>query len=256
MRNWTLILALVAIVAAGCASEEEVTPFKTQLIKEIVDPSCYKDRFTYENGQLSTYSRFFGDREDVSSKFSYSGEKLIRVERIMDGGLKSLYEIEYNENGQRSRELLTMTQNGATTYIRTGVFTYENGEPKSLQYTFDREEIKGKEMEFTWDNGNLIRIDHYMEVNGERGLALTKNYEYDGKMNFANQDMAFIYAIFPGDETIASRNNVVASRDVFPNSEVHTGGEFSFTYNDNRYPVGYTYNVAGQAFAPVSISYY
>ncbi len=253
MRIQIFTLGLIFLNLIACDSDT-ISPTRL-LVKEIEDPTYYKDNFTYQDGQLSTFKRFFGNREETSITFLYSDNKLVKIENKRDQGLESLIELEYNDNGQRIKEKLTMVYNGDTTYIRTGIFTHVSGKLKSLKYSYNKSDYSTEEREFQWDKGNLTRIDFYHYFNGTRFPSISRLYEYDNKLNYSNQDLAFIYTVGTGDETKASKNNLVTMQEI-SDTEIYQGGRYSFSYNNIGYPIEYIYQSGGQEFTPIQIRYY
>jgi hypothetical protein len=253
MRITKLTLWILIIILTACDSEV-ISP-SLLLVKEIEDPTSYTDHFTYQDRQLLTFKTIFGSREETSIKFIYSDNKLIRIENVRDQGLESNIELTYNEKGQRDKETLTMVHNGVTTYIRTGMFTYNNEELKSVIYTYNKPDYSMEEREFHWSKGNLTKIDFYYYFNGQRFPSITRLYTYDSQLNYSNQDIAFIYTVGTGDETKFSKNNLVSMQEI-SGTDIYQGGQYSFTYNENGYPVKYVYKLGGQEFAPIQIRYY
>jgi len=253
MRIAKYSFGILILTLTACDSEM-VSPLR-QLVKEIEDQTCYTDHFTYQDGGLSTFKRVFGSREETSINFIYSDNKLIRIETVRDQGLESTIELLYNEKGQRSQETLTMVYNGETTYIRTGTFTYINDQLKSIKYTYNKPDYSTEEREFHWSKDNLIRIDFYYYFNEQRFPSISRLYTYDNKLNYSNQDIAFIYTVGTGDETKFSKNNLVSMQEII-DTEIYQGGQYSFTYNDSGYPVKYVYKSGGQEFTTIQIRYY
>lgn len=253
MRTIIFPLGLILLMLLACNSET-ISPIRL-LVKEIGDPTYYMESFTYQEGQLFTFKRLCGNNEGTSIKFLYSDNRLIKIENRRDQELESFIELEYNANGQRSQEKLTMIYNGDTTYIRTGTFTYSNGKLKSLKYNYNKPDYSTEEREFQWDKGNLIRIDFYYYANDMRFSSISRLYEYDNKLNYSNQDIGFIYTIGTGDETMASKNNLVTMQQIL-DTDVSQGGQYSFKYDSNGYPISYIYRDGEQQSTPRQFRYY
>ncbi|WP_162417372.1 hypothetical protein [Cyclobacterium roseum] len=246
------ILVLFSAVLFSCENEE--IPSNTLFVKEISDPTFYKDLFEYENGYLVKFNRLFGERIETTTQFQYSGHQLSRVEIKRDQGLEQIIELSYGENGLRKEEKATTKQNGDITEIRVGLFSYEDGMIKSIKYSYEGVDHKATETVFEWINGNITQMDFYL-IDGEYTyLTSSRTMTYDDKRNFSNQDIGFIYRVMSGEETIVSKNNVIEEFEDVGDLIINRG-RYNFTYNNEGYPIGYIQTVGSQEYNPVQINY-
>lgn len=237
------------------ACDSDIISPNRLLVKEIENPISYKDYFTYQDGLLINYQRFFGELEETKIKFYYSDRKLIKLEKIREHGVENYFELTYNDKGQRHQEILTTVYNGEVTYVRTSTFSYVNDELASVKLSYDKPDYTLQEREFHWSKGNLVRIDFFYYDNNTRYPTISRLYNYDNKVNYANQDIAFVYILGDGDETQISRSNLVSMNEI-SGTTVYEGGQHSFTYNINGYPIESVYKAGGQEFTPIQIRYY
>lgn len=246
------ILVLFSAVLFSCENEE--IPSNTLFVKEISDPTFYKDLLEYENGYLVKFNRLFGERIETTTQFQYSGHQLSRVEIKRDQGLEQIIELSYGENGFRKEEKATTKQNGDITEIRVGLFSYKDGMIKSIKYSYKGVDNKVTETVFEWINGNITQMDFYL-IDGEYTyLTSSRTMTYDDKRNFSNQDIAFIYRVMSGEETIVSKNNVIEEFEDVGDLIINRG-RYNFTYNNEGYPIGYIQTVGSQEYNPVQINY-
>ena len=216
---------LVTFFACGT---EKLSPSKL-FVKEMGDPTYYKDVFDYNDGHLISFKRFFGTREETNTQFYYLNNLLVKVEVKKDQGLEFTVELKNGENALRKEEKLTMIYNGDTTYIRTGNFIYVGNALKSITYSYnDPANYPTSEIDFGWADGNITRIDNYSYDSFGRRYNGYSTYVYDNKLNYSNQDIAFIYTVGTGDETKVSKNN-------------QGGSDYKYLYNDKGYPIEYTH---------------
>lgn len=246
------ILVLFSAVLFSCENEE--IPSNTLFVKEISDPTFYKDLFEYENGYLVKFNRLFGERIETTTQFQYSGHQLSRVEIKRDQGLEQIIELSYGENGFRKEEKATTKQNGDITEIRVGLFSYKDGMIKSIKYSYEGVDHKATETVFEWINGNITQMDFYL-IDGEYTyLTSSRTMTYDDKRSFSNQDIGFIYRVMSGEETIVSKNNVIEEFEDVGDLIINRG-RYNFTYNNEGYPIGYIQTVGSQEYNPVQINY-
>ncbi len=247
-----IILGLITVTLLSCGTVD-ISPMRL-FVKEIEDPTCYKDLFEYGGGHLITFKRFFGEREETTTQFHYLDKQLVKIEIKRDQGLEHTIELTYGENGLRQEEKLTTIYSGEITYIKTGTFSYKNGVLKSVIYSYNDPNYLSAETEFQWSNGNITKMDFYFFDSYGRHHTGNRIYTYDNKINYSNQDTAFIYTVGTGDETKISKNNLIATIENFGN-ESFQGGQYSFTYNVSGYPTGYRYEINNQKYNPIQIKY-
>lgn len=248
---------LLTIVFVSCGTED-VSPTRL-LIKEIEDPTLYRDIYDYENGQLISFKRYFGEREETNTQFHYLENRLIKIEVKRDQGFEQIIELTYGENGLRKEEKLTTIYNEVITYTRTGTFSYEDGLLKSIKYTLNDPNLIDpdylpRETQLEWQNGNITKMVYYLFDGEYTYLTSTKTMTYDNKRNYSNQDIAFIYTSGVGLETVISKNNVTSTTEFFGDITIDRGS-YKFTYNKSGYPNGYIYKVDTQEYNPIQITY-
>jgi hypothetical protein len=249
MNARNLILGIIISTFLGCETEQ-VEPARL-FVKEMGDPTYYKDAFEYENNHLVSFKRFFGSREETNTQFVYLNNQLVKVNVKRDQGLEYTIELVNGENGLRSEEKLTMISNGDTTYIRLGKFVYDKKVLKSIKYTYpynDPADYASTELDFEWTDGNITRINRYFYDNtGERHDNGYNIFVYDDKINYSNRDVAFVYTIPTPDETILSKNNLIT----YGNETDIKTESYVYTYNDTGYPIQYLF----KGYGPVIIRY-
>lgn len=234
-----LIGVALGIIFLGCESKD-ITPSK-MFIKEIIDPSCSKAEFQYENGRLISYKVYFGERLAASMKFTYQGENLKFIDSESDNGLSSTIELFFGDNGLREKEIGTYRVDSGNINVTTINFFYdENGSLKSKYYLFSDSTHLPKEIEFIWANGNIIKKNYFYFDNYGKHFISSDEFSFDNKVNYTNNDMAFVY-IDTFQETILSKNNQIS-------------GQNTFEYNKNGYPIGYKYTIGNKDF-PVYMNY-
>ncbi len=248
-----VILGLL-VVSAICCSTEDITPARL-FIKELEDPSCYKDQFDYKDGHLVEFRRIFGQQVETMTQFHYLGDQLIKVHIKREQGLEHVIELTYAENGLRLEEKATTIQQGDTTSIGKRKFTYQEGLLKSIMRSVDDPNFRPTETVFHWSDGNIIQTDFYCFLEGERRFNGNRMFTYDHGLNYSNQDIAFLYTEGIGAEIKLSRNNLVT---MLENTDVETyqGGYYTFTYTKSGYPTGYVYKVGEVEFTPIQIRYW
>ena len=254
-----VIVGLMVVIIFGCETNE-ITMNKMYL-KEIVDPTCYKDQFEYEGGQLISFKRLFGERVSTITKYKYQNNLLIQIESESENGQDYLIDIEYNSNGQRVREVNTFTHFKNFThepYKITSIsnFNYNDaGQLVTKHSTFsDSEYSFPTETEFEWSKGNIVKVNFaYFDDLGEH-VTGSKSFFYDDKRNYSNQDLAFVYVTLAGQETVLSKNNLLKTTEIFFDQTIDRGS-YEFSYNSNGYPIDYRYKVDNQQYNPVQIKY-
>lgn len=254
-----VILGLCVVMIFGCETNE--ISIRKMYIKEIVDPTCYKDQFEFENGQLISFKRFFGDRISTITKFKYQNDLLIQIESESDNGQDYIIDIEYNSNGQRAREMMTFTHFKNFTlepYKITSIsnFNYnEAGQLVTKSSTFsDSTYSFPTETEFEWSKGNIVKMNFaYFDDLGKH-VTGNKSFLYDDKRNYSNQDLAFVYITLAEQETALSKNNLVKTTEIFFGQTIDRGS-YEFSYNSNGYPMSYRYKVDNQQYNPIQINY-
>lgn len=247
-----LVLGLFILI--GCETSEIAS--NRLLVKEIVAPS-YIDTFRYnDNGRLVEFERILCGKLDVSIVFQYSNNKLVKVDKQLTHGITSTIELTYNDNNLRQEEKLTTKVNGETTYKRIGNFKYENGLLKSISYTsIYSDNTSLTETEFEWSNNNISKMEFYVINNSNKNYIGNRRFTYDNKINYSNQDIAFIYTVGDGDETKVSKSNLLTQQETFGDNQSYQGEQYSFSYNVNGYPIEYTYSLGTQVFSSVQIKY-
>lgn len=252
-----ILLGLIVSILFSCGTND-ISPNRL-LIKEIIDPTCYKDVFEYENDRLVGFKRFFGERVGTNTTFHYLDNQLVKVEAKGDQGFEQIIELTYGEDGLRKEEKITTIYQGEVTYVKNGTFSYDNDKLKSIKYTFNDPNFMDPnylptETLLEWKNGNLIKMTYYLFDGEYTYLTSTRTMTYDNKRNYANQDIAFIYTLGQGSETSISKNNVTSTTELFGGLTIDRGS-YKFTYNQNGYPDSYIYKVESQEFYPIQISY-
>jgi hypothetical protein len=248
-----VILGLLVVSGISC-NTEDITPARL-FVREIEDPSCYKDQFDYKDGHLVEFRRLFGQQIETITQFYYLGDQLIKVHIKREQGLEHVIELTYAENGLRLEEKATTIQQGDTTSIGKRKFTYQQGLLKSIMRSVNDSNFRPMETVFHWSDGNIIQTDLYYFLEGERRFNGNRMFTYDHGVNYSNQDMAFLYTEGIGAEIKMSRNNLVTMQE---NTGVNTyqGGYYTFTYNKSGYPMGYVYKVGEVEFTPIKILYW
>lgn len=248
-----VIIGLIIVTGISC-STEDITPARL-LIKELEDPSCYKDQFDYKDGHLVEFRRLFGQQVGTITQFHYLGDQLVKIHINNEQGIEHIVELTYAENGSRLEEKVTTLQQGDTTSIGIRKFTYQNGLLKSIMYLTSDENYKPMETVFHWNDGNIIQTDFYYFFQNERRFSGNRIFTYDHGVNYSNQDIAFLYTEGIGAEIKMSRNNLVTMQENI-GDETYLGGYYTFTYNKNGYPTGYIYKTGEVEFTPIQIRYW
>jgi hypothetical protein len=254
-----VILGLIIIISIGCETNE--ISINKMYLKEIIDPTCYKDQFEYEGGQLISFKRIFGEKVSTITKFKYQNNLLIQIESESENGRDYLIDIEYNSNGQRIRETNTFTHFKNFThepYKITSIsnFNYDaSGQLITKYSTFsDSEYSFPTKTEFEWNKGNLVKMNFsYFNDLGEHSTG-SKSFFYDDKRNYSNQDLALVYVTLVGQETVLSKNNLIKTTEIFFNQTIDRGS-YEFSYNSNGYPIDYKYKVDNQQISSIQIKY-
>ncbi len=254
-----VILGLTVVVIFGCETNE--VSVDRMYLKEIVDPTCSKDQFEYEGGQLISFTRLFGDRVSTVTKFKYQNNLLVQIESECENGQDYLIDIEYNSKGQRLIEKLIFTHFKNFTlepYKITSVtnFNYNDaGQLVTKNSTFsDSTYSFPTETEFEWSKGNIVKANFAYFDNLGKHTTGGKSFFYDDKRNYSNQELAFLYITLAGQETVLSRNNLIKTTEIFFDQTIDRGS-YEFSYNSNGYPIGYRYTVDSQQYNPIQIKY-
>ncbi len=157
MNYRKVILGLLVVTGISC-STEDITPSRL-FIKELEDPSCYKNQFDYKDGRLIEFRTIFGQQQvGTLTQFYYQGDQLVKVHIKKEPGIEHLIELSYGANGLRSEEKVTSIQQGDTLPIKTGKFNYEDGLLKSISYSVDDPAYVPTETVFHWRDENIIQI--------------------------------------------------------------------------------------------------
>jgi hypothetical protein len=236
--KYIFIGLFIAVIAIGCESNE-VTPDKMYL-KGIIDPNAYKDQFEYQNGQLTTMKRLFGERVETLTTFTYQNGQLKTIETTRDNGLSHSIELEYNDNNLRVRQVTTTRLDNQIDNVMTVEFFYDNKQNlKSKKYSYTNTFLPS-EIEFEWSNGNIVKRSYsYFDSNGKHFIS-SENLLFDNKRNYTNQDIAFSYT-GRQDEAILSKNNLISALN-------------TFVYNKIGYPIGFKYTIDNTDY-PVQMNY-
>jgi hypothetical protein len=251
MKN--MLLVFFAAVLFSCGREDAI-PGRL-FVKEIIDPTLYKDVFTYEDGRLIEFNRFLGDRVETNSQFHYLNNQLLKVEIKRGQTIAYTVELTYDKNGFRQDEKLTTLYDGQITNIQTSIFTHQDGILKSILNTNSDPNYAPMEAVYEWSNGNIIKIDYYyIDIAGPH-FSASRTITYDTKKNYSNQDIAFIYRTLYESETTLSKNNALTNILTL-DEQVIDQGSHTFLYNSSGYPKEYTYKIYGQEFNPIEINYY
>ncbi len=248
-----VILGLLFVTGISC-STEDITPARL-FIKELEDPSCYKDQFDYKDGHLVEFRRLFGQQVETITKFYYQADQLMKVHIKREQGIEHVIELNYGANGLRSEEKVTSINLGDTTNIKTGIFNYEDGLLISINYSADDPAYVPTETVFHWRDENIIQTDFYIYFEHGKHYGGNRKFTYDHGLNYSNQEIAFIYTVGPGEETKVSKNNIVTQQTKF-GEEIFQGGVYTFTYNKSGYPIGYVHKTGEVKFTPIQISYW
>lgn len=248
-----VILGLLVVSAISC-STEDIAPSRL-FVREIEDPSCYKDQFNYNDGRLVEFRRLFGQEVGTITKFYYQGDQLVKIHINNAQGIEHIVALTYAENGLRLLEKVTTIQQGDTTSIGIRKFTYQDGLLKSILRSVDDPNFRPMETVFHWSDGNIIQTDLYYFLDGERQVSGNRIYTYDHGVNYSNQDIAFLYTEGIGAEIKMSRNNLVTMQENV-GAETYQGGYYTFTYTKSGYPTGYVYKTGEVAFTPIQIRYW
>jgi len=246
-------LAAVAIALVGCDAEE---PLPEKLfVKEIYDPTCFKNEFAYTEGRLVQYRTKFGDRVAGVIDFYYEGSLLKRIESTSDNGQAYLISLEYDDRGRRSKEAVTWTQFDQITYTSMTDFTYDDDGNLIKKYSTYSDSTYSfpTETSFQWDNGNLVGMKRTVLTGYGPWLVNSWTLVYDNNRNYTNQNMAFVYTSVRGsdfNETLLSKNNLVVQLD---GSFEEWSNEYS--YNESGYPISYVLETGGQMYNPRFINY-
>jgi len=233
----------------------EISPDR-MLIKEFTDPKCFKHRFEYENGQLSSFQELFGERLSTQTFFYYQDNLLTRVESTCDNGINTFIEIEYDKSGRRISQTSEVTKDGEITGSTITHFTYDTQGNLHLSQTiypvnpnlmFPTEKI------YEWKNGNLVKLtDYYINDSGKHFSGYTF-IEYDRKKNYTNQELAFMFTRGLGLETVLSKNNVTSS--IYEFGQVVSTQNYKLTYSKHGYPTSQVRILNNQVYPIIQISY-
>jgi hypothetical protein len=218
---------LLSIMMLGC-EDNDIDPTKMN-VKEIIDPSCYKEEFEYDAGRLVSYRRIFGERIATVTKLTYEGAQLRLIQsNSSDNGQSHTIELIYGDNGLRKKEIGTYSQDGEIKGVSTIDFFYDEDQKlKSKRISFTNPNISPSETEFEWANGNIIRKNYFYFDNRGKHYTSSEELQFDDKVNYTNSDLAFIY-LRSSEEATLSKNNTIS-------------GGHSFIYNKNGYPTEYKY---------------
>lgn len=247
-----ILSGLIVSILFSCGTED--TSPDMLLVREIIDPTCYKDVFGYENDRLVVFKRYLADRISTHTTFQYQGNQLVKIEVKRDQGLEQIIELTYGEDGLRKEEKSTTIYQGKVTYVKNGTFHYDKGVLISIKYTSNDPNYFPTETCLKWQNGNLVKMTYYFFDEDYTYLASEKTVTYDNKKNYSNQDIAFIYILGRESETSLSKNNVTSTTEFFGGTTIDRGS-YTFTYNKNGYPDGYVYNVDSQKYGPMQLRY-
>lgn len=77
-----VILGLLLVMAISC-NTEDIAPARL-FVREIEDPSCYKDQFDYKDGNLVEFRRLFGQQVGTITQFYYLDNQLVKFISIMN----------------------------------------------------------------------------------------------------------------------------------------------------------------------------
>lgn len=248
-----VILGLLFVAVFSC-STEDITPARL-FIKELEDPSCYKDQFDYKDGHLVEFRRLFGQQVGTITQFYYLDDQLVKIHINNEQGMDHIIDLTYAENGLRLEEKVTTLQQGDTTSIGIRKFTYQDGLLKSIMHSVDDPNHRPTETVFHWSDGNIIQTDLYYFLEGERRFNGNRIFTYDHGVSYSNQDIAFLYTEGIGAEIKLSRNNLVTMQENI-GDETYQGGYYTFTYTKSGYPTGYVYKMGEVEFTPIEIRYW
>lgn len=251
MKYILFILFTVLFISCG---REDATPDRL-FVKEIVDPSLYRDVFKYEDGRLIEFNRFLGDRVETNSQFHYSNNQLIKVDIKRGQTIAYTVELTYDKNGFRQDEKLTTLNDGQITNIQTSIFTHQDGILKAILNTNSDTNYSPIETRYEWNNGNITKMDYYYVDSAGPHFYGSRAVTYDTRKNYSNQDIAFIYRTLYESETTLSKNNALTNILSLDDLVIDQGSH-SFMYNSSGYPKEYTYKIYGQEFNPIEINYY
>ena len=249
---------LTLTLMLGCEGND-IGP-NLRYLKEIVDPACFKNQFEYENGHLISFKLIFGERVETVTKFKYENNLLKQVESESDQGPDYFVELEYNSDGQRTREKVTFTYYKPFTLepydiIKVSDFTYDDyGNLRTKKSEFSDSTWLPSETEFEWSQGNLVRMNFvYHDELGKHSNG-SRTFTYDNKRNYTNQDLAFFYVGLAELETVFSKNNSVKAMVISPGQH-YEWYSYEFSYDRTGYPVSNKRKTGSQVYSVLGMSY-
>ena len=242
MKNMLLSFFLVAIIS-GCNSNV-TQPIdysnKNLLLKTYssVDANHYTEYFYTTSYKISEVVRVVNEGENTTN-YTYNGQdNIIRenlVYYITDSPEHSYRNYEYNHQGLLlMKSAFLLLNDGEYDFRSYKTFEYDLNNNIISYSIYNPEDIKVKYFELFYDNsGNVIETNFYQ--NGE--LSFNNKYEYDNKNNPYRKTSTNTSAF-----SISSNNIIKNEYTNFMMDGETQVKVYSYEYNENGYPISYTYD--------------
>ena len=226
-----ITMAFVAITMMTSCSDDDSSntnnpdpsgPLLTKVIETYGDDS--QTTFYYYDGNRLTH---FGSDETTGYDFTYTGDKLTKMELVTDTEEVHYYTFQYNQEGKLSVLIGTQNFTGMVSTVRTEYTHNSNG---TISYeTYSGDENSQTELVETgtiiMENGNVVEVNY--ESDGEEW---TDTFTYDNKnAPLKNMHAYEVYALaFHG-----GLNNILTS--YYEEDDMQETS--TYTYNADGYPV-------------------
>lgn len=175
MKKILYFLGVLALMAGfvSCDKEEgeDEVPSTGKKLKKVIDGEYYYD-FVYDSeGRCTSYTDEVGE----TAKYTYGDGKIIEEVCLPDGEVRVTTSLTLNSDGYiKSKKV----ENGGAEIT---VYSYDK-EGQLLSVTDSDEDGYSYVVNFTWENGNVTKVETHEQENGE-SYDLTILFEYTNSEN-------------------------------------------------------------------------
>ncbi|MGQ2982153.1 hypothetical protein [Flavobacterium sp.] len=238
MKKFFALASVILILMTSCSGDDDASNNDTVLLKKIVvtsdDGFSNIFRYDYDGNRLTKIT--VGNEEEtyLSINYTYSTDRLIKMERQEDGEVTTRTIFAYDTQGKLSStttSIFNAWEN--TTYIQRTEFTYNTNGTVSFELFSGMENnlelVSNGSYQF--ENGNIVA---YTVFNSEN------TYTYDTKNS-------------PTKNTFAIDVMNMELRQGGPNNILSYTGDgepytYTYTYNAANYPVKAEQNIGGSVY--------
>ena len=238
MKKFFALASFILILMTSCSGDDDASNNDTVLLKKIVvtsdDGFSNIFRYDYDGNRLTKIT--VGDEEEtyLSINYTYSTDKLIKMERNEDGEVTARTIFAYDTQGKLASTTTTIYDVWESSdYVQKTEFTYNTNGGVSFELfsgTGNNLELDGNGS-YQFENGNIVS---YTVFNSEN------TYTFDTKNSPTKN--TFDIDVINLELRQGGPNNILSYTG---DGEPYT---YTYTYNDADYPVKAEQNIGGSVY--------